>query len=102
MNILLIPFLIILTPLIILFFTLRYLNKTSQISVLMKIALGIIFIATGIIATYFAMLTSMYGMSEKGVKCVTGAVFFIPLGFLVNVIGIPVFLILFKMRQRIF
>ena len=68
----------------------------------MKIALGIVFIAAGIIATYLATLTSMYGMSEKGVRCVTGAVFFIPLGFLVNVIGIPLFLILFKLRQRTF
>ncbi len=96
MKILLIPFLIILTPLLILFFVLWYLNKTKRVSVLIKIALGLVFIPIGIMTTYFAIITSMNGMSENGVTCMTGVVAFIPLSFLVNVIGIPLLLILFK------
>jgi len=96
MKILLIPFLIILSPLVILYFVLRDINKTKKISVLLKIALGLVFIIIGIMTTYFAMAISMGGMSEKGITCMTGVIVFIPLGFFVNVIEVPLLLILFK------
>jgi hypothetical protein len=100
MKILLIPFLIILIPLVILFFFLRHLTKAKKISVLLKIALGLVFIAIGIPTTFFAMTISISGMSDKGINCMTGAVAFIPLGFIVNLIGIPLLLALTKGRTK--
>lgn len=62
----------------------------------LKIALGLVFMAIGIASTFFAMIISISGMSDEGITCATGAVAFIPLGFLTNVIGIPLLLILSK------
>lgn len=47
--------------------------------------------AIGLIATYYAVLISIEGMTEKQVQCMTGAIIFIPIGFL-NVIGVPILL----------
>jgi hypothetical protein len=100
MKILLIPLLSVLTPVAALFFLLRYLNKTKRISALLKIALGLIFIPVGLLATYMAVVVSIKGMIGNGITCATGAVAFIPLGLLVNVIGIPFLLVSFQKKFR--
>ena len=40
-------------------------------------------------------------MSENGVTCMTGVVAFLTLSLLVNAIGIPLLLILFKRETRL-
>lgn len=96
MQILLIPFLIILIPVVTLYLVLQHLGKRKKISLLLKIALGLIFMIVGIMMTFIAVLVSINGMGNAGVTCATGAVVFLPLGILVNVIGIPLMLISFR------
>jgi hypothetical protein len=98
MQILIIPLLITLIPVATLFFVLRHLGKTKKISLFLKIALGLIFIAIGLVATYFAIVVSIKGITDKGISCATGAVVFLPLGILLNIIGIPLLLISFQKK----
>ncbi|MEO5890125.1 MAG: hypothetical protein ABIQ31_07730 [Ferruginibacter sp.] len=96
MQTLFIPLVIILTPITILFFLLRYFKKSKTISTSLKIVLGFAFAIIGLLTSFYAMIASIAGMSQNGIRCATGAAFFIPLGFLVNIIGIPLLLVLFK------
>ena len=100
MKILLIPLLIVFSPVVILFFVLRHLNKAQEISISLKIALGLVFVALGMAATFFAVITSLAGISDEGISCGTGAIVFIPIGIIANLIGIPILLISNKGRQK--
>ena len=99
MQILLTPLIIIFIPITILFFLLQSFKKSRQISISSKIALGLTFIIFGILASLFAMIVSINGMGQEGIKCATGAVAFIPLGFMIHIVGVPLLLILFKNRK---
>ena len=45
-------------------------------------------------------LVGLDGMSQKGIRCATGAVAFIPPGFIVNIIGVPILLVSFKNANK--
>ena len=96
MKVLVLPLLLTLLPIAVLFLILNFWFKRNQVSILIKISLGIIFFALGIIASFFAMQLSMGGMVDKNIKCVTGAIVFMPLGFLIYSIAIPVILLFYK------
>lgn len=100
MKALLIPLIIILTPILLLFIILRYLNNTNGASLMLKISLGVVFIAIGIMATIFAMIMSVNALSEKGVTCMTGIAVFVPISFAVNIVGIPLLLIFYKSAAK--
>lgn len=95
MEILLIPLVIILSPFLMLYLILRYLNKAKGVTWLLKISLGLLFMAIGIMATIFAIQMSINGMSEKGVKCMNGIIVFIPIG-IASIVGVPLLLIFNK------
>ena len=46
------------------------------------------------------VVVSIKGKIDSGITCATGAVAFIPLGLLVNVIGIPLLLVSFQKKFR--
>ena len=46
--------------------------------------------------SFCAMIISIDGMGQKGIRWATGAVVFIPLGVIVNIVGVPLLLVLFK------
>jgi len=96
MKILLVPVIIILIPIPILFLLLQYLKKRRSVSTYSKVALGFSFLIFGLLASFFAMIVSINGMGEKEIWCATGAVAFLPLGFIVNIIGIPLLLVQFR------
>lgn len=96
MKIIILPFILVLVPILILFITLHYLAKHNRISTSLKIGFGIFFVALGILATFYATLMSIEGIAENGIQCATGAVFFIFSGILVNLAGIPLLLIFFR------
>ncbi|HEX6430167.1 MAG TPA: hypothetical protein VF008_20880, partial [Niastella sp.] len=99
MEILVIPLAVILTPFLMMFLILRYLNKAKGVTWLLKISLGLLFMAIGIMATIFAIQMSINGLLEKGVKCMTGIVVFIPIG-IASIVGIPLLLIFTKAVQK--
>ena len=92
MKSLILPPLLILLPIGILFLILQYWTKRKAISTGMKIILGIIFIAVGLLTSFYAMTVSMEGMADKNIKCMTGAVVFIPLGLVTYIVGVPLLL----------
>jgi hypothetical protein len=96
MQILLVPIIIILIPITILLFVLYFLKKSKKISWSLKVGLGSVIIIVGLLASFYAMTISINGMSQKGIRCATGAVAFIPIGFIGNIVGVPLLLILFK------
>ena len=96
MQILIIPFVIIFVPITILFFLLQFLKKINKISTSLKVGLGFVFVIVGLMMSFYAMTISIEGMSQKGIRCATGAVAFISLGFIVNIVGVPLLLALFK------
>lgn len=100
MQTLIIPFIIIFIPTIMLLSLLQYLRMTNQISTSLKVFLGFAFVIVGMLASFYAMTVSMDGMSQKGIRCATGAIAFIPLGFIVNIIGVPILLVSFKNANR--
>gem|GEM_PF-3400494 len=90
MKILVLPLIVTFLPIIVLFLGLKYWSR-KNIPVFNKLILSVLFMAIGLIATYYAVLISIEGMTEKQVQCMTGAIIFIPIGFL-NVIGVPILL----------
>jgi len=96
MKILILPLLIILMPNIILFLIIKYWKKEKQYSIGLKIVLGIVFTILGLVSMYIAVIVSAHGHMDKGIQCATGAVIFIPMSLLVNLIGIPLILTLEK------
>ena len=99
MKILILPTLLILLPIAILFFILKYWTKAKGISTGMKILLGIIFITVGLLTSFYAMTVSLEGMADKNVKCATGVVVFIPFGLFTYLAGVPLLLTLFKSKK---
>ena len=99
METLLIPLVIILAPFFKLLLVLSYLNGKST-SWFLKISVGLVFIAIGIITTFWAMTMASHALSEKGVRCMTGLAVFILLGLLVNIVGIPSLLIFYKVGTK--
>jgi len=57
-------------------------------------SLGIVFILTGLVFSYAAMIVSIWGHREGGIKCASGVVVFIPISLFVYVIGVPFILLL--------
>ncbi|MCD2422519.1 hypothetical protein LQ567_07070 [Niabella pedocola] len=100
MKILILPALLILLPIVVLFCILRYGKRPNGFSTGLKILLGVLFIAAGLLVTYFAFLLSMEGMSDKNIQCATGAVVFIPFGLLTYLAGVPLLLALSKRQVR--
>jgi len=98
MKILLLPSLLIMIPIISLFFLLKYLTKRKAVSMGLKLLLGTIFISFGLLTSLYAMTISMKGMADKNIQCMTGAIVFIPFGLFVYLVGVPLLLILFKSR----
>jgi hypothetical protein len=99
MKVLILPSLLILLPIGILFFIIKYWTKRKDISTAMKIALGSVFIFIGLGASFYAMALSMKGMAESNIKCTTGVVAFIPLGLLTYFAGVPLLLIFMKNKS---
>ena len=96
MKILILPLLIILLPIASLFLIIKYWNKDKPFSIGLKIVLGIVFIITGLVFSYFAMFVSIRGHMDGGIKCASGVVVFIPFGLFVYFVGIPLMLLLEK------
>lgn len=99
MKILVLPTALVLLPIAILFCILRY-GKRNGFSTGLKILLGMLFMAAGLLVTYFAFLLSMEGISDKNIQCATGAVTFIPFGLLTYLVGVPMLLTLSKRQVR--
>src|SRR5688572_26002448 len=95
METLFIPLVIILLPFLMMYLILRYLNNAKGVTWLLKISLGLLFMAIGMMAIIFAIQMSLNGLLEKGVKCMTGIVVFIPIG-IASIVGIPLLLIFYK------
>jgi hypothetical protein len=93
MIILIIPLLLIALPSTILFLVIKFWNKNRRISTGYKIALGVGFAIIGVIFTLLALIVSIQGHMTGGIKCASGAVVLIPLGLMVNLIGILLILI---------
>jgi len=93
MKILIIPLLLISLPIFVLFLIVKYWKKDKKIPIVLKIVLGIAFIILGLTLTYCAIIVSMHGHTDRGIQCATGVVTLIPMGLLVNFIGIPAILI---------
>lgn len=98
MTILVLPSLLILLPISLLFFLLKYWAKRKAISIGLKLLLGTIFVIVGLLTSLYAMTISMKGMADKNIRCMTGAIVFIPFGLFVHLIGVPMLLILFKSK----
>jgi len=94
MKILILPLFIILLPVISLYLIIKYWKKDVQISRWFKITLGVVFFIIGLIFSYFAILVSIWGYMDKGIKCASGVVALIPLSLFVNIVGIPLILLL--------
>lgn len=92
MKTLILPLLLIILPIALLFFILKYWTKKYELSMVLKIALGLIFIAIGLFTSYYAVSMSIEGMADKQIKCFTGVAAFIPFSFVTNIIGIPLLL----------
>ena len=101
MKILVFPLIIILLPIIFLFLIIKYWKKGSRISIGLKILFGIIFAILGLATTYMAIIVSISGVMDKGIRCASGVVIFIPMSLFINIIGIPLVLFLEKsIRQN--
>lgn len=85
-------------PAVSLFFLHKYLSKQKEISNRLKTGLGILCIVLGFFASWLAIAISINGMSEKGISCMTGIVFFIPLAMVTYLAWVPV--LLFKENRR--
>ena len=96
MKILILPLLLIIFPSILLFLIIRYWKIEKQFSLRLKVALGMLFVILGLVFTYLAIIVSIHGHMDKGIQSATGVVVFIPMGLLVNLIGIPIILFLEK------
>jgi len=92
-NILIIPLLLILSPITVLYLILFKTNNNS-ISLKRKIIFGALFITIGLIVSLYAIIIAMNGMAEQNVKCMTGVIVFIPLAIVVNFIGIPLLILI--------
>jgi hypothetical protein len=68
----------------------------EPISAINKIGLGLFFLILAVGASFGAVYAFAWGMSSAGEKCVTAAIGMIPIGFLINLVGIPTILILVK------
>jgi len=100
MKILIIPLLLISLPIFVLFLIVKYWKKDKKIPITLKIVLGMVFIILGLVLTYCAIIVSMHGHTDKGIQCATGVVALIPIGLLVNFIGIPAILISEKNKRK--
>lgn len=99
MKILVLPLLLILLPIGILWLILKYLPKKQAITTGMKIALGFIFIAAGLVSTFYAMLISLDGMSDKNIKCANGVIVFIYFGLVIYMAAVPLLLFSHKPKK---
>ncbi|MEO8819692.1 MAG: hypothetical protein ABI267_00080 [Ginsengibacter sp.] len=99
MKILILPLLLTLLPAALLFFILKYFRRQKDFSVALKIGLGLVFIAVGLISSYYAILLSIQGMSESKIECMTGVGVFIPLGLAIYFVGVP--LLLFSKKNKL-
>ena len=101
MLILVLPIIIVLFPVVILFFIVKHWKKEKEISSSWKIVLGLGFVILGAVFIILAMIVSIHGHGVAGIKSATGVVALIPIGIKVNLIGIPLILILEKkIRER--
>ena len=92
------PSLLILLPIVLLFFLLKYWTKRKPISIGLKIILGIVFVAIGLLTSFYAITISLEGMADKNITCMTGVIVFIPFGWLTYIVGVPFLLSLSKKR----
>jgi hypothetical protein len=60
---------------------------------------ALLFIALGLLSSFYAMIIVINSLSEKGVRCATGAVGIIPVGFLINLIGIIILIMAFRNKK---
>ena len=93
MKTLIIPLLLILSPISILFLFLFKTNNNVT-SLKKKVVLGTLFIIIGLITSLYAINISMNGMLEQNIRCMTGVIIFIPFAIITNCIGIPLLIFL--------
>lgn len=101
MKILLLPIVIIFLPVIALWFLINYIKPKAGYSLPVKIILAILVIPVGFVAAYYAILLSIEGMTEKGITCMTGIAFFIPVSLFADLICIPYLLFFYKKHKLI-
>ena len=98
---LLISLFLLLLPPILLFILLRYLYKNGEpISVLNKIALGLFFLLVAFGAIFCSFWAFAGGMSNAGNTSVNAALGIVPIGLIINLIGITSILILVKPKSH--
>lgn len=86
MKILFLPIAVILVPIFLLGTVLIYWKKSKNLSIGLKIALGLASITIGIMASVLATFISIKGMREVGIEYFTGAIIFVPLGLITYII----------------
>ena len=88
-------------PLVVLIVAMNYWTKRRTISIGLNFILGIVFIAIGLIISFYAMLVSMKGMTENNITYVTGASIFLFFGFLIYLFSIPMILLFFYDKRKV-
>ncbi len=78
---------IIAIPIISIWFSLFYL-KNRPLSIISKIGIAIIFTLFQFLSTSFAIMSYTSFLLSKGVNCVTSAVGYIPIGFILWLLGL--------------
>ena len=99
MKIVVLPLFVTFLPIILLVLILKYWVGNRNISIAVRIALCVLFLAMSFLTTFYAVIISIEGMAENQVQCMTGAIVFILPGLL-NVIGVP--LLLFSKRTKVY
>jgi hypothetical protein len=87
------PFICLCSPMMILTLVLIYRPKEEDLKTSEKLLLGFIAMIGAVIMSFVAFHIFAIQLSSSGVKCVTGAIFFIPLGIVINLIGVPLILL---------
>lgn len=99
MKILLLPLILTLLPIILFFLIFKFYLKKRDVSLWIKIVLGIVFFGLGLLASYFSTLVSIEGMVSENIRCVTGSIVFVPFGMILYSIGIPSIVLFFKTKD---
>jgi hypothetical protein len=99
MEILLLPTIVVFTPLILLLVLLRFFIH-EKIGHAAKFLIALAYTTLTVLAAVVAIMISMGGMTNAKVQCLTGVVVFIPLGFIAIIIGL-ICLFLFKSKNEL-
>jgi hypothetical protein len=87
MSVILIPFILTIFPYLGLFLIDRNSSILKNSSKIYKAITAFLFIAVNTSISFYATIISINGMKENGIRCVTGAILFVGLGFCLTFLG---------------